>query len=314
MIKSLFNKIKRSISHDVASLVLGSISFNKQEKINLDNLLILTAQPSIEVIKKKVGVKTLFDVELKVFSQMGEDGIIQYLVSNIEISSKRFIEFGVEDYSESNTRFLLMNNNWEGLIMDGSEENMKKVYSNDYAWKHSLIAKQAFVTKENINHLLSENGFTGNIGLLSIDIDGNDYWIWDAITVVEPDIIICEYNSVFGSRRSITIPYKNNFYLLNHHYSNLYFGASLKALCHLANKKGYVFVGSNSAGSNAFFVKKEKADRLVKFSAEDGYVISKFRSSRNEKGELTFLSGQDRENLIKGLDVFNIETNEIEKF
>ena len=213
MIKSLFNKIKRSISHDVASLVLGSISFNKQEKINLDNLLILTAQPSIEVIKKKVGVKTLFDVELKVFSQMGEDGIIQYLISNIEISSKRFVEFGVEDYSESNTRFLLMNNNWEGLIMDGSEENMKQVYSKDYAWKHSLIAKQAFVTKENINYLLSESGFTGNIGLLSIDIDGNDYWIWDAITVVEPDIIICEYNSVFGSRRAITIPYKNNFYL-----------------------------------------------------------------------------------------------------
>ncbi|WP_228780239.1 hypothetical protein [Aquiflexum lacus] len=313
MFRKLFDKIKNSLASEVALKVSKEIEKKYNRRQNFDNLALLIAQQNIEFIKKKQNITNLSDVEMKVFSQMGEDGIIQYLINNINISSKRFVEFGVEDYTESNTRFLLMNNNWEGMIFDGNESNMKDVYQREYAWRHTLTAKHAFVTKDNINSLLLENGFSGNIGLLSIDIDGNDYWVWDSIDVINPDIVICEYNSVFGSERAITIPYNENFYLLNYHYSNLYFGASLMALCYLAEKKGYVLVGTNSAGSNAFFVKFDKAQNLKIFNAKEGFNDSKFRSSRDKSGKLTFISGEQRYNLIKGLKVINVITNELEE-
>jgi len=108
----------------------------------------------------------LNSLEYKVHSQWGDDGIIQYLVKYLDIDNKTFIEFGVEDYLESNTRFLLMNNNWSGLIMDGSENHISKIKNDDIYWKYELIAKRAFITAENINQLISEEEISGRIGLL----------------------------------------------------------------------------------------------------------------------------------------------------
>ena len=126
--------------------------------------------------------KNIQDYEFKVFSQFGDDGIIQFLIKKAQIINKYFIEFGVEDYSESNTRFLLMNNNWSGFIMDGSRETVDKIIKQPYFWKYDLQAIQAFVTKKNINELIGQTGWqVGDIGLLSIDIDGNDYWVWEEI-------------------------------------------------------------------------------------------------------------------------------------
>lgn len=116
--------------------------------------------------------------EFKVSSQFGEDGIIQYLVHHLGIETKTFIEFEVENYTESNTRFLLMNNNWKGLVIDGSKENIDYIKNDSIYWKYDLTATCAFVDKENINNIFLENNFSGEIVLLSIDIDGNDYWIW----------------------------------------------------------------------------------------------------------------------------------------
>ena len=151
-------------------------------------------------IRKAGLLENLLDAEFKVFSQWGDDGIIQYLVNQLDIPVKNFIEFGVEDYTEANTRFLLLNNNWSGLVMDCSEENVAYIKNDDIYWKHDLTAICAFVTAENINKTISEAGFTGEIGLLHIDVDGNDYWIWKAIDIVSPIIAIIEYNSLFGRR------------------------------------------------------------------------------------------------------------------
>lgn len=258
--------------------------------------------------------KNIQDYEFKVFSQYGDDGIIQFLVNNTEIINKTFIEFGVEDYSESNTRFLLMNNNWSGFIMDGSEEAMESVQEQIYYWKYDLRAIPAFITKENINSLMDKTGFE-DVGLLHIDIDGNDYWVWEEIDIskLRPTIVVLEYNSVFGKDRSITIPYKEDFYRTEEHYSNLYWGASLKALINLSAKKGYSFVGCNSVGINAYFVKNDRMKDLVEISVEDGYVESKYRESRDEQGKLTYLRGEERLNAIRGKDVFNTIINQLEK-
>jgi hypothetical protein len=259
-------------------------------------------------------VSSLKDVEYKVFSQWGDDGIIQFLVSSLDIGKEFFIEFGVEDYRESNTRFLMMNNNWSGLVMDATKRNVDNIICSEYYWKYELTALHAFVELDNINGLITAEGVGGEIGLLHIDIDGNDYWIWDAIRVVDPTIVIIEYNSVFGPDRAITIPYQKTFRRNAAHFSNLYWGASLRALCILANNKGYAFVGCNSAGNNAYFVKRERLNNKVKeISLEKGFERSKFRESRDKKGFLTFLAGEDRLKAIIGLPVYNVLTGRMEE-
>ena len=150
------------------------------------------------------------------------------------------------------------------------------------------------------------------IGLLHIDIDGNDYWVWEALGAIEPAIAIVEYNSVFGPERAITVPYQPDFDRTRAHPSNLYFGASLAALRGLAERKGYVFIGCNSAGNNAYFVRREYAGQLSELVSSAHYVESAFRESRDEGGKLTYLGGATRLELIRGLPVVNVATMQVE--
>jgi hypothetical protein len=174
-------------------------------------------------------VNSLADVEFRVYSQGGEDGIIEWLVERLEIPTHAFIEFGVDTYRESNTRFLLSNPNWRGLIFDGSKENIAFVRRDDIYRMHDLTAISAFVVRDNINNLIESRKFVGEIGLLSIDIDGNDYWIWEEINIINPVIVVCEYNAIFGDIHPIVIPYDPGFYRTQAHYSNLYFGSTAPA-------------------------------------------------------------------------------------
>lgn len=257
---------------------------------------------------------TLDDIriaEFKVFSQFGEDGIIQYLIRHARIPAqcRTFIEFGVESYDEANTRFLILNDNWRGLIIDGSPSNMRRVRSGSIYWRHNLVAVCAFVDAENINKILTDNGFSGEVGLLSIDIDGNDYWVWEKIVAVNPIIVVAEYNSVFGARHAVTVPYDDKFVRSRAHSSHLYWGASLSALVHLGARKGYGFVGSNSAGNNAFFVRRDCLNGQRVLTAAEGYVESQFRESRDKTGRLTFLSGPARLREIADMAVYDVERN-----
>ncbi len=275
--------------------------------------MLLLGKLLAESVKNKIIVKTLKEVEFKVFSQFGDDGIIQWLVHNIEIPNKTFIEFGVEDYRESNTRFLMMNDNWSGFVMDSSRENISKIVNSEYYWQYELQAKSVFINCENINELLSASLVDREVGILHIDLDGNDYWIWNEINVVSPLIVILEYNSIFGIERTISIPYEKNFHRTKAHHSNLYWGASLRALNQLSAQKGYSFVGSNSAGNNAYFVRNDKLNDVVKkIPLEEGYVVSKYRESRDKKGVQTFVIGEMRIELIRGMPVYNIDTGQIE--
>jgi hypothetical protein len=273
----------------------------------IDELKILTAKILIRDLKKAGTLDHPFDAEFKVFSQFGDDGIIQYLITAIDIPHQVFIEFGVENYKESNTRFLLVNNNWRGLVIDGSEFHIQSIRDSDLYWKHELTAACRFVTKDNINGIFTENGFTGEIGILSIDIDGNDYWIWESINTVRPIIVIVEYNSVFGSHHAITIPYDPEFNRTKASFLNLYWGTSLKALCTLAEKKGYHFVGCNSNGNNAYFVRKDKIGTLKPLTVSEGYRESKYRESRDLDGNLTYLTGAGRLRAIEDMPVIDVE-------
>ncbi len=270
---------------------------------------LLAARALIWQIQAKGTLERISDAEFKVFSQFGDDGIIQYLVHQIGIAreDQTFVEFGVQDYQESNTRFLLMNDNWRGLILDGDKANIRKVREWGDFWRYELTAVAAFIDRENVNDLFVRHSFSGEIGLMSIDIDGNDYWVWERVEAVTPIIVVAEYNSTFGSRHAVTIPYDPSFQRSRAHYSNLYWGASLKALCLLAENKGYAFVGSNSAGNNAYFVRRDRLSNLKPLAVEAGYVVSRFREARDKDGNLSYLKGAERLNEIADLPVFDIE-------
>ena len=314
----IFTKLRRALDritgletfHNDIQAVHHEISGLRRE---VEDLKLLSAKTFINQIKNLSTCESLKEFEFKVFSQFGDDGIIQYLINGAEIDVQEFVEFGVEDYTEANTRFLLMNNNWKGLVMDGSAENIERIRKREYYWRHDLSAVQCWVDRESINNVLRENGFDGPLGLLSIDIDGNDYWIWECLDAVDPVVVIVEYNSVFGKDYAITIPYDPAFNRTRAHYSNLYWGTSLKALCMLAEKKGYAFSGTNSTGNNAYFVKKSKLGKILPRRIEENYVISKYRESRDLAGKLTFVGGEDRLKLIDDMPVYDVENNRIAK-
>jgi len=249
----------------------------------------------------------------KVFSQWDEDGLIQHLVSRAGITQRTFVEIGVGDYSEANTRLLLQNNNWSGLIIDCETASMQKVRESELYWRYRLTALDAFVDADNVNRLLIENGMQGDIGLLSIDIDGVDYWVWKAINAVSPEIVICEYNGLFGSRARVTVPYDARFDRTQKHYSWLYAGASLAALEHLGQQKGYTLVGTSSGGNNAFFIRNDIFQRGSILRSARVYTRPMFRESRNPNGSLSYLDISEGIRLIEDLEVFDIDQQRLVK-
>ena len=212
------------------------------EEIKINQGRILTGMQTSD------GSIPLWKREFKVFSQWGEDGIIQYLVNNLDIAQRTFIEFGVENFNESNCRFLMMKDQWHGFVIDGSTVNITQLRDSYYYWQYQLNSKATFITRDNISQLLDESGFKKNLGLLSVDIDGVDYHVLEALDDWRPAILIVEYNDAFGWRRPISVPYDPAFIRRQKHYSNQYWGANLPAFHYLAGKRGYALVGTNSVG------------------------------------------------------------------
>jgi hypothetical protein len=246
--------------------------------------------------------------EFQVYSQWGEDGIIQWLLRNVAVDKRAFVEFGVEDYAESNTRFLLVNNGWSGLVIDSSAPNIEALRRDPVYWRHNLKSSCAFVTRENIDELIVAQGLKDRVGLLSIDVDGNDYWIWNGITSIDPELVIVEYNARFGPRRAVTIPYDPSFRRALAHHSRVYYGASLAALTLLGKRKGYALVGCNSAGNNAFFVKRERlSPGVVERSPEQAFIAAGFRESRDERGRLAFLDADAEQHILENLPLVEVD-------
>ena len=298
--KQLIRNILRKIGAVAIGDLVGEIHANR----------VLTAKLLIDQLHKEKPSNSLRDSEFKVFSQWGEDGIIQYLIHKIPIDNRTFVEFGVESYRESNTRFLLINDNWSGLVIDGGIDNVSFIKSDSIYWRHDLKAECAFITKDNINEILERNDIIGDIGLLSVDIDGNDYWVWEAINVLDPRIVVCEYNSLWGPSLAVTIPYEPAFDRTKAHYSNLYFGASITALTELAAAKGYSLVGSNLAGNNVFYVRNDVLGDIPVFTPEEAWIRSRFRESRNTSGQLTHLSFDQRLALVADMPLVKIASDE----
>ena len=308
-IRTLYRRVKNNLfSNDkINTLYNNSVNDYKSSKVNLGQI-----QSNLNSLK--TNIKSLAELEFQVFSQFGDDGIIQWLVKKIPSLNKTFIEFGVEDYTEANTRFLLINNYWSGLIMDGSESNILKVNNSILSRFYDLQAEQHFITAENINTIISNaNYFSKEIGLLNVDIDGNDYWVWKSINQVDPVIVVCEYNALFGFEHAFTIPYDKNFVRGTNLPFNFY-GASLLSLCDLAEFKGYDFLGCNSAGNNAYFIKKDYRHYIdIPFTTpEESYLFCIF-SELLDANENPY-RGSSKVTSLDGTLVYDTRLNKIVPF
>ncbi len=277
----------------------------KSSKMNLGQL-------QAQANSAKTKINSLAEVEFQVFSQFGDDGIIQWLIHFLPLPHKTFIEFGVENYREANTRFLLISNYWSGLVIDGSEKNVNSIRADQVHTFYDLQAVCSFITSSNINGLISSARFAPEVGILSVDIDGNDYWVLKAINNIQPVIIICEYNSLFGWEHPYTIEYKDDF-VRGNGLPFQFYGTSLRSADDLLKERGYSFIGCNSAGNNAYFIRNDYMQYLPvnATSLEQGYNFAKFTEafdgSKNE-----WLRGVDKIRSINRLPVINTATGQRE--
>jgi hypothetical protein len=219
--------------------------------------------------------KRVNKAEYQVFSQYGEDGIIQEIFDRIGTTNKYFIEFGVENGLESNSTNLLYKN-WKGLWIEGSKryfDEINKTFS-DLIGAGTLTVKNEFITAENIESIFKSANAPAEPDMLSIDIDYNDYYVWEAIKNYNPRLVIVEYNSIFRPDTHFLVKYNAT----RSWDGTSYFGASLLALQQLADAKGYCLVGCSFGGTNAFFVRKDLVgDKFeAPYTAENHYEPNRY--------------------------------------
>lgn len=219
----------------------------------------------------------------KVYSQFDEDGILQEIFKRVGLTSKTFIEFGVGDGLENNSLKLLLEG-WRGLWIEGSEKCVLRIQQkfHDVISDGRLQVEAAFIDCDNINALIG-SCFRGDIDLLSIDIDGNDIYILEAVNVVNPRVIIVEYNGKFPPPMSIAQRYNPQH---RWDYSD-YGGSSLEAISKIAARKGYRLVGCGIVGVNAFFVREDLVEDKFEapFTAQNHYQPARYFLSH------TYVSG-----------------------
>lgn len=209
----------------------------------------------VKQFEGETGIK-LADTSFNVFTYHGEDGILAYLISQLKDVPKIFVDIGSGDCIKSNCANLAVHFGWQGIFIDKDPKQLavgKCFYKDKIKQGASIRFTEAEVTTGNVNQLVIEVGYKNTIGLLSIDIDGNDYWIWNAIASIQPEIVLIEAKVEFGYK-SLVVPYGTQ----NHHsFDSEYNGASVAALQKLGEAKGYKLAGANKQGYNLFFVKQE---------------------------------------------------------
>ena len=252
-IKDLVADIRNKLSH------IGNNQHNIIDKLenNLEKYLIIeTAKIKDQLLQnaKYMDPKNLIPFGFKVFSENDEDGMIEEIFNRIGCKNKTFIEFGVGDGLENNTLYLL-HKNWSGLWIEANCNHFEEIKKNVsiFVENNQLKISNQFLSLENINKTFIENEVTGEIDLLVIDIDGNDYHLLEAISVVAPRVVVIEYNGKFPANFSWIMEYDKDYRWK----ASSYYGASLKAYENLMRKKSYSLVGCNIVGNNAFFVRND---------------------------------------------------------
>ncbi len=240
--------------------------------------MIQTEMAALRNLPRHQDPKSLAPFGHKIYSQNDEDGIIREIFNRIGTTNKTFVEFGVDDGKECNSYALLFDD-WRGLWIDACTKYTERIKKSlaEIIESEQLVVVESFITADNINETISAHIKDHEIDLLSVDIDGNDYHVFNAITCINPRVVVMEYNAKFPPPISFCMDY---------HPSHVFgdddcFGASLTFLeTHLA-AKGYRLVGCNLTGLNAFFVREDLVSDKFKepFTAECHYEPARYHLS-----------------------------------
>jgi hypothetical protein len=224
-----------------------------------------------EMAARREVLADLNDAGFQVLSAGDEDGILLYLFGLFGAKNRTFVDIGAAGIEGSNTANLIISHGWYGLHIEMFPDALRFSQSFYKSRARSRIMPPkpvcAAITAENVNTIIETNGISGEIDFLSIDIDGNDYWVWKAVNVIQPRVVEMELQPSLGTL-SKTVPYdpafdRSKFSINQPPYDIVYSGASLAALVKLANEKGYTFVGCDSLRVNAFFVRNDVNNGLL---------------------------------------------------
>src|SRR5215831_13625637 len=211
----------------------------------------------------------LSDAGFRCFSQFEEDGLILFIMAALGIQEGVFLDLGSADGINSNCANLALNFGWRGTFIDGNESNIAKgrafYESHPDTWAYPPVFICAMINRENINQLLTEASVPSEIDFMSIDIDGNDYWVWDALSATSPKVVRIETHIEFGMN-NIVVPYHKDYVYPGRHPD--YHGASPVAMEKLARRKSYRLVGANRYGFNTIYVRDGVAPMIPSVSVE----------------------------------------------
>jgi hypothetical protein len=270
-LKDRLKKLRRSLiwSSGILQELNGydpALTTFTQKRGNDKGTLLSLALQYREHFEKTHRVLNFDSVEFRNYSQNGEDGILWYVFSLLGTVNKKCIEICAGDGIQCNTANLIINDGWTGLLFEGNPSLVRKgqaffkTHPDTFAYPPRFC--HAWVTAENVNDLVRDNGFIGEIDLLSIDVDGVDFWIWNAIEAIRPRVVVAEIQALWGAEASVTVPYRPDFRAEYISGFGVYCGASLPAFVKLANKKGYRLVGCQRYGYNAFFIRNDVGQNL----------------------------------------------------
>ena len=263
------------------------------------------------------GLRDLWDAEIKVFSQWGEDGIFDFLFNELGIHKPKFLELGAGCFAECNSRFAAHARNASVYAVDSRLDLKEGIAKSGLTWRNTLGFESTEIKDSNISDIQKRaKDFMSGIDTISIDLDGNDYWIAKNLDLTDIKIVCVEYNPIFGVKK-VTVTNSSESRWERHH-SGLLFGASLSSWLSFFTEKMFSFVGTNRAGNNAFFVSNEEIGRLnfklPKKSDISSFLDWRCRESRNVRGELTYLDPPSSASLIQDCLVFNIDTGQVSPF
>ena len=280
-------------------------------------LLMIGLSHILNMRKNYSNVENLNDLDFRIFSQNGEDGILDYLLYQLKIEKPKFLEIGVGDYSEANTRFIRDRSSTKGSIVDCIEDFENRVKKNVKLWRGELKIIKKEINSDNIKDIINDDNIFLNLDLFSLDIDSIDYWILEKLPKNFSKIAVLEFNPVFGNNLKISVPNFKSFNRSEYHHSNLCFGMSLKAAIDLMAEKNFYFLGTNLFKNNAFFVSndydKDIYFKNLKLDNLKDHTNATFSESRDIDGNLNYLSGEKKIKAIEECEVIDLSDNKLKK-
>lgn len=286
---------------DLSKVIRNNANINKQELIN--NSYILRNHNSL----LEFGPYDRKFRNFRVCSQWNEDSILSWLLDIEIITIKRFIEVGVEDFQEANLRYLVDADNFSGVIIDCDKEKLNTFRQSNIMWQQDIEVIDAFVGRDNAISSIPGR-FRSDIGVLSIDIDSVDYYVLEELIKIQPQVVVCEINNVFGLR-SISVPYSEAFDRMKMHFSGHYYGASCIAFDRLLSKNGYCFFTFNDKFSNAIFIRDDLINSsILKRDIRSEWQSTSLREGRLPNGKLSYIDHSRAFEMIKDLPFELIES------